>query len=65
MNPSRVLRIQQHQELANQLLGLGDDHYIEEMAFRALVKKAKPQEPAPGETAKWRIATSLAAAIAK
>lgn len=48
------LRIQQHQELANQLLGLGDDHYIEEMAFRALAKKAKPQEPEPGEKPKRR-----------
>ena len=48
------LRIQQHQELANQLLSLGDDHYIEEMAFRALAKKAKPQEPASGEKPKRR-----------
>ena len=48
------LRIQQHQELANQLLTLGDDHYIEEMAFRALAKKAKPQEPASGEKPKRR-----------
>ena len=48
------LRVQQHQELANQLLSLGDDHYIEEMAFRALAKKAKPQESASGERPKRR-----------
>lgn len=48
------LRIQQHRELANQLLGLGDDHYIEEMAFRALARRAKGglQPPKPGEKPK-------------
>lgn len=35
------MRLQKHRELANQLLAFGDEHYIEEMRFRALAKKAK------------------------
>lgn len=35
------IRLQKHRELANQLLAFGDEHYIEEMRFRALAKKAK------------------------
>lgn len=35
------LRIQQHNELANKLLSFGDEHYIEEMRFRALARRAK------------------------
>lgn len=34
-------RIQQHQELANKLLSFGDEHYIEEMRFRALARRVK------------------------
>lgn len=37
----REMRIQQHNELANNLLSFGDEHYIEEMRFRALAKRAK------------------------
>lgn len=36
-----ALRVQLHHELANQLLTLGDEHYIEQMRFRGLAKKAK------------------------
>lgn len=35
------MRLQKHRELANQLLAFGNEHYIEEMRFRALAKKAK------------------------
>lgn len=35
------LREQQHHELANKLLAFGDTHFIEEMRFRSLAKKAK------------------------
>lgn len=35
------IRLQKHRELANRLLAFGDEHYIEEMRFRALAKKAK------------------------
>lgn len=37
----RELRIQQHNELANRLMGYGDQHFIEEMRFRGLAKRAK------------------------
>ena len=37
----REMRVQQHNELANRLLSFGDEHYIEEMRFRALAKRAK------------------------
>ena len=37
----REMRAQQHNELANRLLSFGDEHYIEEMRFRALAKRAK------------------------
>lgn len=37
----RDLRLKRHRELANQLVALGDVHYIEEMQFRALAKRAK------------------------
>lgn len=37
----RELRIQQHNELANKLMGYGDQHFIEEMRFRGLAKRAK------------------------
>ena len=37
----REMRIQQHNELANRLISFGDEHYIEEMRFRALAKRAK------------------------
>ena len=37
----REMRVQQHNELANRLLSFGDEHYIEEMRFRALAKRSK------------------------
>ena len=37
----KEMRIQQHNELANRLLSFGNEHYIEEMRFRALAKRAK------------------------
>lgn len=37
----RELRIQQHNELANKLMGYGDQHFIEEMRFCGLAKRAK------------------------
>lgn len=37
----REMRVQQHNELVNRLLSFGDEHYIEEMRFRALAKRAK------------------------
>lgn len=37
----RELRVQQHNELANKLMGYGDQHFIEEMRFRGLAKRAK------------------------
>jgi hypothetical protein len=37
------MRIQCHNELANQILSMGNEHYIETMSFKALAKKAKPQ----------------------
>lgn len=37
----RELRIQQHNELANRLMSYGDQHFIEEMRFRGLAKRAK------------------------
>lgn len=37
----REMRVQQHNELANRLLSFGDEHYIEEMRFRALAKKSE------------------------
>lgn len=37
----KASRIQQHRELANRMLALGDEHYIEQMRFRGLAKKAK------------------------
>lgn len=37
----RELRVQQHKELANKLMGYGDQHFIEEMRFRGLAKRAK------------------------
>ena len=37
----RELRIQQHNELANKLMGYGNQHFIEEMRFRGLAKRAK------------------------
>lgn len=54
------LRIQQHQELANQLLTLGDDHYIETMSFKALAKKAKKQEPGEKPKRRKRFGKSIA-----
>ena len=36
-----ALRLQQHHELANQLLVQGDEFYIEQMRFRGLAKKSK------------------------
>ena len=37
----RELRIQQHCELANKLIELGDKHYIEKMSFKGLAKRSK------------------------
>lgn len=37
----RELRGQQHNELANKLMGFGSQHFIEEMRFRGLAKRAK------------------------
>lgn len=37
----RELRVQQHNELANKLIGFGSQHFIEEMRFRGLAKRAK------------------------
>lgn len=37
----RELRVQQHNELANKLMGFGSQHFIEEMRFRGLAKRAK------------------------
>lgn len=37
----RELRTQQHNELANELMGYGNQHFIEEMRFRGLAKRAK------------------------
>lgn len=37
----RELRVQQHNELANKLMGYGDQHFIEDMRFRGLAKRAK------------------------
>lgn len=37
----KEMRIQQHNELANRLLSFGNEHYIEEMQFHALAKRAK------------------------
>lgn len=37
----RETRLQQHNEMANKLLGYGNEHYIETMRFQALAKRAK------------------------
>ena len=37
----KEMRIQQHNELANRLLSFGNEHYVEEMRFRALAKRTK------------------------
>ena len=37
----RDCRVQAHNELANRLLSLGDEHYIETMNWKALAKRAK------------------------
>lgn len=37
----REIRIQQHHELANRLLAFGSAHYIEDIRFRGLAKRAK------------------------
>lgn len=48
----KELRVQQHNELANKLLALGDDFYIEQMRFRGLGKKAK--EAKKNNKGKWQ-----------
>ena len=48
----RELREQQHHEMANRLLGIGNLFYIEEMNFLALAKKAK--EAKQNEKGKYR-----------
>lgn len=40
-------RLLQHRELANKLLSLGDQHYIEKMDFSALAKRAKETKISP------------------
>ena len=40
----RECRIQSHNELANKLAALGDDHYVEDMNWKALAKRSKKTE---------------------
>lgn len=55
---ARVRRCQ-HQELANQLLACGDSFYVEDMNFRGLSKRARPQPLQPRKRYK-RFGKSLA-----
>ena len=44
----------EHQAMANRMLGYGDRFFVETMSFKGLAKKAKRQEPKPGEREKRR-----------
>ena len=46
-------RLQQHRELANKLISWGDEHYIEEMNFKALAKRANGTKTSP-KTGKYQ-----------
>lgn len=48
------IRKQQHEELATRVLSYGSEFHVEDMRFKALAKKAKKQDPKPGEKQKRR-----------